>query len=290
MTPRPETSVALTFDFDGLSAWVHAEAPPGARSQGEFCAAAIPRILDLLAGYGADATFFVPGHTALTYPAAVSSIAEAGHEIGHHGWVHEPPSRLSPDEERRSLQRGIDALLDVAGCEPRGYRAPAWDPSEHTVELLEEFGLEYDSSLMGDDFTPYWCRVGDVAHRDAPFEFGRPSRVVELPVAWHMDDVPQFSFVLQPGGVLPGLHGPSAVRETWTREFDYVHDTVHAGLYLLTLHPQVIGRGYRMTVLHEVLDHIVGHDDVRFVTCLDYARAWRDGQGPESATAPRAGT
>src|SRR5712691_7397599 len=136
--PVPPLSVCLTFDFDALSPWVFemAEGNVAALSRGEFGAVAVPRILDLLERHGLPATFFVPGHTALAYPALVRRIAAAGHEIGHHGWVHEGLSRLDAATERDFLLRGLDALDRVAGVRPLGYRAPGVDVSVNTVDIL----------------------------------------------------------------------------------------------------------------------------------------------------------
>src|SRR5262252_7736808 len=119
---EPRLSVCLTFDFDALSPWVleMAEGNVAALSRGEFGAVAVPRILALLERHGLPATFFVPGHTVLAYPELVRAVRDAGHEIGHHGWVHEPLSGLEPDAERELLLRGLDALDRVAGVRPVG--------------------------------------------------------------------------------------------------------------------------------------------------------------------------
>ena len=156
-------SVCLTFDFDALSPWAFemAGGNVAALSRGEFGAVAVPRILALLERRGIPATFFVPGHTALAYPELVREIRDAGHELGHHGWVHEPLSQLEPDRERELLRRGLDALDRVAGVRPLGYRAPSVDVSAATVEILVEHGFLYDASFSGSDFEPYYLRTGD---------------------------------------------------------------------------------------------------------------------------------
>src|SRR6266516_1846683 len=117
MTATPRLSVCLTFDFDALSPWVleMAGGNVAALSRGEFGAVAVPRILALLERHDLQATFFVPGHTALAYPDLVLRIHAEGHELGHHGWVHEPLSGLLPAQEREILARGLDALDRVAG-------------------------------------------------------------------------------------------------------------------------------------------------------------------------------
>src|SRR5712691_4260608 len=159
----PRLSVCLTFDFDALSPWVFemAEGNVAALSRGEFGAVALPRLLDLLERHGIAATFFVPGHTAVAYPELVRRIRDAGHELGHHGWVHEPLSLLEPDRERELLERGLEELDRVAGVRPVGYRAPSVDVSASTVEILLEYGFLYDASFSGTDFEPTYLRRGD---------------------------------------------------------------------------------------------------------------------------------
>lgn len=274
--------VALTFDFDAYSTWIgsHNAASPSMLSRGEFGPVGVRRILPLLDRYGAKATFFVPGHTALAFPSAVRAIAEAGHEIGHHGWVHENPVLLSPDEERSVLLRGFEALREVARVRPVGYRSPAWDNSPVTIPLLLEHGFLYESSMMGHDYEPYWCRVGDRWSKTEAFEFGTPVDLVELPVAWHLDDFPHFEFMAGSHGYLQGGRAPSSVLETWVAELDYLADRIGAGVLVVTMHPQIIGRGSRMLMLEQFLDHAAGKPNVGFTRCIDYVTDWKVGRHP----------
>ena len=92
-----------------------------------------------------------------------------------------PPARFSPEEERADLERGIETIRRLTGAKPRGYRSPSWDLSAHTLDLLLANGFDYDSSMMGDDYTPYFARQGDVITQTEPAAFGSPSRIVELP-------------------------------------------------------------------------------------------------------------
>jgi peptidoglycan/xylan/chitin deacetylase (PgdA/CDA1 family) len=235
------------------------------------------RILRLLAEYRAQATFFVPGGSAVTYPRAVAAIQAAGHEVGHHGWIHENPVRLSLDDERRILERGIAALEQVTGVRPAGYRSPSWDNSPNTVRLLLEHGFEYESSLMGNDFEPYWCRMGDHWSMDEPFKFGEPTALVEMPVAWHLDDWPWFEFIPGQG---QGLRTPSAVLEVWKSEFDYLYNEIGQGVMVITMHPQCTGRGHRLMMLNEFIEYVLDHSGAGFTKCIDFVRRWRVGKAP----------
>jgi peptidoglycan/xylan/chitin deacetylase (PgdA/CDA1 family) len=183
----PESTVCLTFDFDAISLWLgnYAARSPSIISRGEFGAVGCERILRLLERESIPATFFVTGHTADTYPHLTRAIAAAGNEIGHHGYLHENPLSLeTPGREREVLVKGLEALDRAAGVRPTGYRSPSWDNSPWTVELLLEQGFQYESSLMGNDFTPYWCRTGDVIQPDGPYLFGSEVNLVEMPVSW----------------------------------------------------------------------------------------------------------
>jgi peptidoglycan-N-acetylglucosamine deacetylase len=271
----PRLSCSITFDFDATSVWIGSmrSQNPSMISRGEFGAVATPRILELLRGHGIRASWCVPGHTALAYPDLVCRIRDEGHELVHHGWVHENPASFDEAGERRVLERGLDALHEAAGVRPLGYRSPAWDLSPRSVDLLLEYGFQYDSSCMGSDFFPYYLRSGDRWSLDEPYVFGEARPLVELPVTWGLDDFPPFEFIL---GSNTGLSAPSAVEEIWKGDFDFAYANCRAGLYTLTLHPQVIGRGHRMLLLERLIRHFENHDGVVFEPLGDYARRWRE--------------
>lgn len=278
----PKVSVALTFDFDTFSTWIgtFGATSPSMLSRGEFGPIGLRRILRLLADFDAPATFFTPGHTAIAYPGAMEAIVGGGHEVAHHGWVHENPVNLTREEEIRVIERGIAALEETTGARPKGYRSPAWDNSPNTVPLLLEYGFEYESSLMGNDFSPYWCRVGDEWSTTEAYKFGTPTSLVELPVAWHLDDWPQFEFVARQGDTYMGLRAPSTVEEIWRGEFDYLFHEVGEGVLTITMHPQVIGRGHRLLMLRSFMEYVSSHQGVTYTTALDYVRSWKDGKMP----------
>jgi len=270
-------TVCLSFDFDAMSPWVRRTSNPSAISRGEFGAVAVPRILDLLAEYDAAATFFTPGHTALAYPSLMERIVGAGHEVAHHGWVHENPEELSRDEEERVLVRGIEVLASVCGSRPVGWRSPAWAMSPNSVELLLAHGFAYDSSLMGHDSSPYRVRLGDRWGPDEPYTFGTPCALVELPVYWGLDDFPQFEFV---PGRWGGGASPSAVFEIWRGDLDYAYERSPGGVVTLTMHPQSIGRGHRMLMLERLLAHLRAKGGVAFERMDRVAARW-DAANPE---------
>lgn len=265
-------TVCLSFDFDAMSPWVRRTSNPSAISRGEFGAVAVPRILDLLARFEAKATFFTPGHTALAYPSLMADIVGAGHEVAHHGWVHENPEELSREEEERVLVRGIEVLTSVTGVRPVGWRSPAWAMSPHSVDLLLAHGFAYDSSLMGHDSALYWVRRGDRWGPDEPYTFGEPCDLVEVPVYWGLDDFPVFEFV---PGRWGGGGAPSAVLEVWQGDLDYAYDHAPGGVVTLTMHPLSIGRGHRMLMLERLLTHLRDKGGVTFDRIDAVANRWR---------------
>jgi peptidoglycan/xylan/chitin deacetylase (PgdA/CDA1 family) len=267
-------SVCLTFDFDGMSIWIGSwqSNNPSMISRGEFATIGLERILRVLRNHDARATFFVPGHTAWAWPDLVKRVADEGHEIGHHGWVHENPAMLDLEAEREVMDRGFEALDHAIGQRPVGYRSAAWDFSTNTLDLLLEYCLRYDSSCMANDFYPYYLRKGDKWSTTEPFEFGTLVDLVELPPSWNLDDFPAFEFVWRAN---TGLMPPSAVREFWQAEFDYMVANCPGGVYNLTCHPQVIGRGSRITMLESLVEHMRESADVRFEPLRDVADRFR---------------
>ncbi len=169
----PNSSICLSFDFDAMSVWFgYPNTTPAMLSRGEYGArVGVPRLLELLGRYQVAATFFIPGHTIDSFPEATAMILEAGHEVGHHSYAHVDPSQQTPDEERRDMERALEALrrIDVT---PLGYRSPSADFSAATLGLIEEYGFLYDSSLMADDFRPYHPRLGDQVSQQSPLVRG----------------------------------------------------------------------------------------------------------------------
>jgi peptidoglycan/xylan/chitin deacetylase (PgdA/CDA1 family) len=251
-------AVALSFDFDNETPSLRDnQTSPSLMSNGQYGArAGLPRVLALLDEYDVTASFFIPAVSALLYPDEVKRIVAAGHEIGVHGWIHERNSGLEKRDEKDLLVRAVETLTRLSGKKPVGIRTPSWDYSPHTLEIIEELGLLYDSSLMADD---------------APYELvaaGRPTGIVELPVEWILDDAPYFN--MSRFGNLRPHTTPDEVYTIWKAEFDMAYE--EGGLFLLTNHPHIIGHRSRIAMLERLLQHIRQHPGVWFATHEQVAR------------------
>jgi peptidoglycan/xylan/chitin deacetylase (PgdA/CDA1 family) len=245
----------VTLDFDAETIWKQ-RARGGDymgvsyESQGTYGAkVGVWRILDLLAAREIRATFFVPGWVAERYGSVIESILQAGHEVALHGFLHENPARfVDVDEEEMVLVRGIKALTDVTGQAARGYRPPAYVYTSDTREMLVRYGFLYGSAMSDDD--------QGYVHQ------GLTGLLAELPVKWHLAD-DQFGWHKEVG------HTPSQVEEQWTTELAGLR-AYSDRIYLLTLHPQIIGHPGRLPMLDRVLRTAI-ESNVVFRRCDEYA-------------------
>ncbi len=109
------------------------------------------RLLELLAGHGVYATFFVLGWVADRFPDLVREIHAAGHEVGSHGYWHRLIYRQTADEFRDDLRRSRQVLEDAVGTPVAAYRAPSFSitrRSQWALEVLAEEGFRIDSSVF----------------------------------------------------------------------------------------------------------------------------------------------
>jgi peptidoglycan/xylan/chitin deacetylase (PgdA/CDA1 family) len=257
LADNPAGYVCLSFDFDGPSLWIQrGMTNPTSISRGEFGAVAVPRILRLLERRGIPATFFIPGHTLESYPEVCASVAAAGCEVALHGYAHEFNPTVDPDVERWALTHSYELVEQLCGAPPAGYRAPSGELTEHTIELLLEQGLAYDSSLMGHDHQPYAVRRGDRFPDDGPAQWGEPTALVELPWSWTTDDYVYLEFVAFRRSVMPGLRRPADMFDNFAGDLRWMVANVAHGVCTFVFHPQVIGRGHRLLALEAWLDDI----------------------------------
>ena len=160
-----EIFVSFGIDVDAVAGWLGSyggEDSPDDISRGLFAGeVGSPRLLELFKRWDIKTTWFIPGHSIETFPKEMQAVADAGHEIGIHGYSHENPIAMTREQETAILDKCIDLVTKLSGKRPTGYVAPWWEFSNVTNELLLERGIKYDHSLMHKDFEPYYVRVGD---------------------------------------------------------------------------------------------------------------------------------
>jgi len=278
LPPGKRLAVALAADFDAQSLWMTAGlTSPAYLSRGEFGAlVGLPRVLDLLRDRGIRATFCTPGHSLVTFPDQIDSILADGHEIAAHGAYHEQIPSLAPARERELMEHQLEQHLRIVGRRPRGYRSPSWDFSEATLTILEDFGFDWDSSLMGHDFQPYHPRPVTIDF-ELGNTFGPPSSILEIPVSWYLDDFPFVEFAPSLG--LTSATSALDLQDRWLTAFRFALDRVPDGVYALTVHPQTIGRAHHMIMFERLIDEIQQHDDVWFASLSEVYDCWEEEHG-----------
>jgi peptidoglycan-N-acetylglucosamine deacetylase len=261
--PAGFTSAAsFTFDVDAESC-VIAHDPTSTRRmslmshQSYGPKVAVPRLLQILARQEVRGTFFIPGFTAESYPDVVRQIVDGGHEVAHHGYLHEPMQGIDAATEGSYIDRGLEALEKVAGIRPVGYRAPWWELNWHSPALLADRGFLYDSSLLDGD-APYRMSVAPGATADT-------RDIVEIPVDWTLDDWEQYAFY--PGVTGSGvIESPAKVLEMWALEAQAHHS--QGSCFVLTNHPFISGRPSKAVALEQLIERVKGMDGM-WVTTLE---------------------
>jgi peptidoglycan-N-acetylglucosamine deacetylase len=232
-------AVLLSFDADNETISLrYGEPTVGHLSQMQYGArVGLDRVLRLLDRHAIPATFFIPSVSLAITPSMADRIKKSGrHEFAVHGWIHEMNMTLPDSVERALVIRAVDELTRMTGTRPTGYRAPSWNFSPNTLSILRDLGFRYESSLMADD-SPYEI-----------LQDGKPTGIVELPVEWILDDAPLFN----PQG--QSYMNPRDVARVWIDEFDKALE--EGTMFVLTMHPHVIGHRSRMVALEQLIDHI----------------------------------
>ncbi len=250
-------AVALTWHVDAESGIIadnpenmkHLAAVSEARSA---ITIGVPNVLEELDKQDLKATFFVPGAVADWYPETVKSIHFAGHEIGHHGYMHENVLKISEEEEEKILIKGMKSIENITGEKTKGWAAPFWGVKTSTPALLKKHGFLYDNSLM-QDYRPYRL---ETVHGD----------LMEIPISLIGDDSQQFLFFPVFGSV---MNTAQHAYETWTEEFDGIREM--QGLFTLIQHPNVTGRPGKIQMLRKLIAHMKQYDDVWFATGKEIA-------------------
>lgn len=272
-------AASLTFDVDAESAILNIDPKSADRMtvmshQAYGPTIGVPRLLELLKRRQIRATFFVPGYTAERYPDVVKQIVDGGHDVGHHGYLHENVAGFSRDREAEVLDRGLEALDRVAGIRPVGYRAPMCELNFHSPQLLHEKGFLYDSSLMDAD-TPYELAVTP----------GSEDSIVEIPVSWSADDWGQFCYLPELSGT-GVVESPMKTLKMWTGEASALHEV--GGCFVLVNHPFLSGRPARAAGIGELISRLNDLPGLWLTSLADIAQHVRSlGLPPRTVTRPQ---
>ena len=279
-----EILVGYGIDIDAVAGWLGSyggEDSPDDISRGLFAGeVGIPRLLNLFKKYNLNTTWFAPGHSIETFPEQMKMIVDAGHEIGAHGYSHENPIAMTPKQEEDVLLKSIELIKDLTGKKPTGYVAPWWEFSNVTNELLLKHGIKYDHSLMHNDFTPYYVRVGDkwtkidysAEAKDwmKPLIRGEETDLVEIPANWYLDDLPPMMFIKKSPNSF-GFVSPRDIGQMWIDQFDWVYENMDYAVFPMTIHPDVSGRPQVLLMHERIIEHINKHEGVRWVNLNDMA-------------------
>lgn len=197
-------------------------------------------------------------------------------------------SQLSPQQERDVLQKSIEVVTTFTGKRPKGWTAPAWTPSPGTVQLLEEFGLEYDHSFMHHDSQLYYLPYPPVKWKETDYKNAsasdwmtpmsglRASSIVEIPANWHLDDWPAFQTVRGPGS--SGFVDPHHIERFWKEQFEFCHREYDHFVFPISIHPQVSGKPQILMMHERLIDWINEHEGVEWCTFEEMANRFRKGE------------
>ncbi|MBJ7222164.1 MULTISPECIES: polysaccharide deacetylase family protein [unclassified Brenneria] len=253
-------AVAITFDVD-VDSFLHLQRPADSYKRVSTLSTlqydpniGVPRILQTYRELGLKQTFFIPAWCIERYPAMAEAIVREGHEIGHHGYIHEHVNELSEQEERFWLRKSIEIIERHTGKRPRGFRAPLYNFSPATTDLLIDEGFQYDASLMGDD-VPYLLR-------------GKKGHLVELPTHWAMDDWPPYVHMSDIDYVMP-IRSPQEAIGVYKAEFDAMWE--YGGLLVAVWHPFVTGRLARWHETVRFIEYMQSRGGVWFATLEEIA-------------------
>jgi peptidoglycan-N-acetylglucosamine deacetylase len=295
---KKEIFCAIGVDVDAVAGWLGSyggENSPCDISRGLFAGeVGVPRLVKLFDRLGIPTSWFIPGHSIETFPAQCKMVVDAGHEIGMHGYSHENPIAMTPEQEEAVMDKCIELIERLSGRRPTGYVAPWWEFSNVTNELLLKKGIKYDHSLMNNDFHPFYVRVGDswtlIDYSKNPKEWMKPlvrgeeSDLIDIPASWYLDDLPPMMFMK----AAPNSHGfikPSDIAELWCDQFDWVYREYDYAVFAMTIHPDVSGRPQVLLMLERIYDYLSKHTGVKFCTFDEIADDFRRRYPRESTSA-----
>lgn len=256
-------AVMLTFDFDAEFLRISRAKSKGTQisfsdySRGQYGPyEGLSRCLTMLDTYQVKGTFFIPGKVIEKYPEQVKSIHAKGHEIAYHGYAHESERQVFIEEEIERMIHCEQLIEKITGRKPIGHRGPEGIIHPFTARLLQERGYLYSSSMKDCDWAYLWEKDG------------QPLPIVELPTDVMMDDFTYYYFTFNAPAVR-AMYTNREVIANWKDEFDALAEEGNK-IFVLKLHPQMIGRGSRIAALGEFIAYMQNHG-AWITTCEEVA-------------------
>lgn len=283
-----EIKCSFGVDIDSVAGWIGSYGggdSPSDIQRGVFATeVGIPRLLRLFKKYELPSTFFIPGHSLESFPKEMDLILKDGHEIGAHGYTHENPVAMTPQQEEDVLVKSIELIEGLSGQKPRGYVAPWWEMSSNTAALLQKYGFTYDHSQGYRDFQPFYARVGDewtkidytkpASEWMRPMTHGKEIDLVDIAANWYVDDLPPMMFIKGS----PNSHGfvnPRDIEQMWRDQFDWMYREMDYGTFCFTIHPDVSGRPQVLLMLERLIEYINTHEGVEWASFKDITDDFR---------------
>ncbi|OGM43703.1 polysaccharide deacetylase family protein [Aspergillus bombycis] len=296
---RNKIRIAISIDLDAVSGWLgtgqHPDNILADYSSGFFAAkVGVPRLLRMLKKLDlADrCTWFIPGHSAESFPEEVQQVIESGCEIGLHGYAHEGAYQLTVEQERDVLTRCIDIATKLTGKKPVGYRAPLYQLRESTLDLLEEYGFEYgeNASLTDHDCHPFFAPKRPPLQ---PINFSLPAStwmhpippttedrrpLVCVPCNWYMEDMTPMQYLPH----THNSHGYTDVRvveNLWRDRFLWIRENEDEPIFPVLMHPDTSGMAHVIGMLERLLTWLKGWgDEVEFCQTGEIARWFKENE------------
>ena len=268
-------AVMVTFDYDAEFLRMSRAKSKGTSigftdfSRGQYGPhEGLARCLDMLDTMNIKSTFFVPGAVIETYRDTVEEIHRRGHELACHGYQHESSPELTREEMEEILDKSESLLFDITGKKPAGHRAPESVLQDFMPELLAKRGYLYSSSMKDCDWAYLWEKDG----KELP--------LVELPNDITMDDFTSYYFTFSDPAVRC-MYPNREVYGNWKQEFDALALEGNK-IFILKLHPQMIGRASRIGMVGELIAYMQDHG-AWIATCEEVARYVQQQNGGNKA-------
>jgi peptidoglycan/xylan/chitin deacetylase (PgdA/CDA1 family) len=208
------------------------------------------RILEVLSTRGLRATMALNGNIINSYARIAESALKAEWEFMGHGFVQRPMHHL--EDERRAIGETVETIRRFTGRGPVGWESPGLTETDHTLDHLREAGIEYVANWVVDDLP---CEIGT-----------RHGPMLSVPYSVETNDI-----VVHAVQQLPS----DAFMRRTIDQFDrlYQDGATNARVMAISVHPYLTGVPHRIGYFEKLIDHIMGHDKVAWMTGEEIA-AW----------------